>query len=146
MVNKMINNKKGWVRVAEAFLAVLLIAGVVIVVSGNGDQRDEFFEMAYDAQISILREIQLDNSLRSDILYTEGEVEWEDSDFPPEVKNKIEGETPDWLEECVAKICNPGYPCQLEDSQEANVFSEFVIISADLDTYNPRVLKLFCWD
>lgn len=143
----MIKNKKGWIRVAEAFFAVLLVAGIVVVVAGgNNAQRGDLFERAQETQIEILREIQLDDSLRAEIIGTSGEVEWDDEEFPSEVKQKIQDEKPVWLEDCQAKICNPGETCNINEPQEDNVFSESVIISANLTEYNPRVLKLFCWD
>ncbi len=140
----MIRNKKGWIKIVEAFVAVLLLAGVMIVVGGANPQKESLFERAHEIQIEILREIQLNDSLRAEIIGTNGEVRWED--FPSETKQKIQDKKPAWFEDCQAKICDSGESCELDEPQEENVFSESVIISANITEYNPRVLKLFCWD
>ena len=69
-------NKKGWIRIIEAFVAILLVAGVVLVVVGRGNfQREDISQIFHDAEFSILREIQLNDTLRNEILGTSGKLE-----------------------------------------------------------------------
>jgi hypothetical protein len=143
--SKMINkkNNKGWIRIAEAFIAVLIVIGAAIIVVGGGIQIEGISEKVYDIEISILREIQLNNTLRSEILETNGTIEWDD--FPPKTKNKIENRMVNWLE-CVAQICPPESPCLLEGESEKSIYVQSILITSTLDTFNPRQLKLFCWE
>ena len=101
------NNKKGWIKIIEAFLAILLMTTIVLVVVNRGDdeKKDSSLEIR-ETENSILRGIQIDNSFRSAILGTSGEVEWDSGSFPASVKSEIQDKTPSYLE-CVAKICSP---------------------------------------
>jgi len=143
--SKMISkkNKKGWIRIAEAFIAVLLVIGIAIIVVGGGIQIEGTSEKVHDIEISILREIQLNNTLRSEILGTSGIIKWKD--FPLETKNKIQNKMVNWLE-CVAQICLPENPCLLEGESEKSIYAQSVLITSTLDIFNPRQLKLFCWE
>lgn len=143
--SKMISkkNKKGWIRIAEAFIAVLIVIGAAIIVVGGGIQIEGISEKVYDIEISILREIQLNNTLRSEILITSGEIEWDE--FPSKTKNKIQNKMVNWLE-CVAQICLPENPCLLEGESEKSIYAQSVLITSTLDIFNPRQLKLFCWE
>jgi hypothetical protein len=139
-------NKKGWIKIVEAFVAILLVAGVaLIVVESGGLQREDISAGIQDIQLSIIREIQLNDTLRNEIVGTSGEVEWDGFDSnAPLTKSKIESKTPSYLI-CEAKICGSGDSCFYTGEQEKDVFAQPVLISSSLDTFNPRVLKLFCW-
>lgn len=142
----LIGNKKAWIKIVEAFVGILLITIVVLIVVG-GDSSDEevVSSTIYNSQLSILRDIQLDSDLRNEVVGTSGTVEWTDENFPSETKTRITDKTPDYLE-CEAKICDPSTPCLLTEQQEEDVYAESVLISSDLTFFNPRVLKLFCWE
>jgi hypothetical protein len=129
-------DKKGWIRIAEAFVSVLIVVGAAMVVVKGGVQTDDISEKIYDIEVAILREIRLNDSLRDEILLTSGIVEWD---------NKVIDKTPDWLE-CVAKICPPDSECLLIDESEKSVYAHSALITSTLDIFNPRQLKLFCWE
>ena len=139
-------NKKGWIRIVEAFVAILIIAGIVLIVIGRDQsQREDSSSATYTSMVAIIREIQLNNTLRGEILGTSGVIEWEGFDSAaPQTKAKIIEKTPAYLE-CVGKICATNDVCLLANSQVKNIYSEDAIISSTLQTYNPRILKLFCW-
>lgn len=143
--SKMINkkNNKGWIRIVEAFIAILLVVGAAIIVVGWGIQREDIPEKVYDIEIPILREIQLNNTLRNEILLTNGIIEL--NEFPLKTKAKISAKTPGWLE-CVAKICPPENQCLLVGESEKSVYAQSVLITSTPYIFNPRQLKLFCWE
>ncbi|MDP3986622.1 MAG: hypothetical protein Q8P81_00145 [Nanoarchaeota archaeon] len=142
-------NKKGWIKVTEAFISVLLLVAIMLVAVGkNAPQEDRQSEGTYDSQKIILMEVQLNSTLRNELLSTYGTVEWEN--FPQNTKNKIIEKTPPRME-CTAKICTPEGSCLLSDSsipqsaKEENIYTEKIMIASSPTLYNPRVLKLFCW-
>jgi hypothetical protein len=142
----MLKGKRGWVRIVEAFVAVLLIAGVLLIVIDKGYLKRDFSEEVYRQQGEVLREIQLDESLREDILkISETEVNESVSlnDFPINVKNKIQLLTNSSLD-CDAKVCRMDVICALDSYPEKDVYSRSVAITANSDLYAPRQLKLFC--
>src|SRR3989344_493349 len=69
---KIIYDKRGWIRVVEAFVAILLIVGVLLFVINKGYiGKKDISKQVYDAEISVLREIELDDNLREEILKLE---------------------------------------------------------------------------
>jgi len=150
-MSKKVKDKKGWVKIVEAFLAILLVAVIIILIVGRSNVREENYEERIsNAGILILRDIQLDDILRQFIVDTNGEIDWDDDEFPSSVKERIEERKPSWLE-CVAKICDPANECVLSDEKinefelkEENIYTQSVVITSTTSTFNPRQLKLFC--
>ena len=139
-----IKNKKGWIKIVEAFIAILLVAGVLLIVVSQGYiGKKDISSQVYDAEILILREIQLDDVLRNEILDAEPiPVKW--NDFPQNIKNKIISRIPSYLD-CKAKICEMEDACELDEHLEKDIYAQSIAIVAALETYDPRQLKLFCW-
>ena len=137
-------NKRAWIRIIEAFVAILLITGVLLIVINKQyiEKRDVSSEF-YKIEISILREIQLNDSLRKSILDIETlPVDWDN--FPQNVKEKIISKTPHYLN-CEAKICAIDENCMLNKSLEKDVYVNSVMIAANLEVYSPKQVKIFCW-
>ena len=141
-------NKKAWIRLVEAFIAILLIAGILLlVVNEKYIERRGIAPVVYSEEISILRSIQLNDTLRGDILNVGLPTSWIDESFPQTIKDKIIEQTPSNLE-CAAKICDINDICLLEELNEEivnDIYAESVIITANFEKYSPRKLKLFCW-
>jgi hypothetical protein len=143
-------NKRGWIRIVEAFIAVLLIAGVLLFVINRGyiGTRD-ISEQVYEAQLAILREIELNSDYRLQIL-EEGEKLKQEPPveplIPAGVSETIEQRMPDYLE-CVSRICNLEKVCPAPEGVpiERDIYAQAVAISAEGTKYGPVQLKLFCW-
>ena len=144
----MIDDKRGWIRIVEASIAILFITGVVLVVINSNDlEIDETSRKILNEEVSILREIQLNNSLREDVLSAPFlPVESQEIGFPEAVKSKMDSKTPGYLE-CVLKICSLEDRCILTTENTKSVYSESVLITTipESPSYSPRRLKIFCW-
>ena len=143
----MIKNKRGWIRIVEVFVAILLITGsLVLFINKNNIDEDELKLQIHDKMVPVLREIQTNNTMRDVILDSSLPVEW--NEFESQgivlVKNKIIEKTPKGFE-CSAKVCSLSESCNFIISEEKDIYAETAFISADLDTYSPRQLKIFCW-
>ena len=140
-------NKKGWIRVFEAITAIFLIAIVVLIILANSTvKEDNFFKEIYNAEIFILRDIQLNNTLRTEIINVATlPTEWDSVSFPSLTKARIINKTPSYIN-CSAKICDTGDTCLLAGAEDKSIYAENVIITATNTEYNPRQLKLFCWE
>jgi hypothetical protein len=141
------NNKRGWIEILEAFISVMLIVGILLVVISRGNiVGEDLSTKIYNTEISILREIQTNDTLRNEISSLDNSsipLEW--VNFPAGVKAKIIQRTPTYLT-CVAKICQLDSTCNLLQKPYKSVYSQSVIISATLQygvVY--RELNLFCW-
>ena len=140
----MLKNKSGFIRIIESFAMILLITGILLAILNKGYiLKSDNSEKIYEREQVILREIQLNNSLRNEILEPENlPVEWEN--FLPNVKNKITSEAPINFE-CEAKICGLNEICGLNKEIEKEIYVQKTIITANLKKYSPRKLKIFCW-
>lgn len=139
-------NHKGWIRIVEAFSTILVITGILLIVLNKNVPLNKTAEQVYDIEYSILREIQLNNGLRTDILGLTLPTEW--TNIPTNVKDKIISRIPANLE-CKAKVCAANDVCVLDSSDYPSlkdIYIKSAFISADLNSYLPRQLKLFCWE
>jgi hypothetical protein len=140
-------NRSGWIEIVEAFVSILLIAGVILIIVNNNGNDEDFSYQVYQVQISILREIQTNDTLRTEIASASEPlpISWEESRFPTNLKNKIIERTPSYLE-CVGKICTTTEVCSLGEVKEKDIYSQFVTITATIEAGEVyRRLNLFCW-
>jgi hypothetical protein len=143
-----IKNKRGWVKVLEVFVSILLVTGIVILLLNKTYFRDDLSEEVNNMEISILRDIQLNESLRGDILSVSNlPVNWSDFDSIglTGVKNKIIENKLGSID-CEAKLCSLYDACRIEEDLVKDIYVESLVISSDLESYSPRQLKLFCWE
>ena len=148
--NNMIKyNKRGWIRLVEVFIAILLLTGVLFVVTsgGNSSKKNTLYIEVSEKELAILRDIELNDTLRAEVLSVNSgdlPIEWDNFDSELEnVKERIIYLTPSNLE-CVAKICLINEECIMNDLSDGDVYAKSVIISANSTVYSPRELKLFC--
>lgn len=138
-------SKRGWIRIVEAFSALILIIIVLLIFMNKGIVKKDYSNEIYEIQIKIEREIQTNENLRNLIVNIEPKnlpLNWEN--FPDEVKQKIIQETPSELI-CEASICEMDKICVLENYPKKEVYVENVAITANQIKYSPKQLKLFCW-
>lgn len=144
-MKKIKKSKKGWIEIVEVFVTIFLLTGVLFVVLENSNPKEKIITpIIYEQEISILREIELNNTLRTEILSATLPLQWSKFDTDvPNVKGKITSTTPSNLE-CIAQICELNDLCTSDDFPHVSVYVKSLVISADLNTYSPRQLKLFC--
>jgi hypothetical protein len=148
VMKKIKNSKKGWIEIVEVFITIFLLTGVIFVVLKNSSSSENLLTpIIYKEEISILKEIEVNDTLRTEILnvlYTNLPLEWENFNSSiPRVYDKIISMTPSNLE-CVSKLCTLEDICTSEDLPHVSVYVKSLVLSADLNTYSPRQLKLFC--
>ncbi len=141
-------SRKAWIKIFEAVIAILLITSVLLIVIDQSivQQNEDSLEI-YKEEISILREVQLDNSLRADILGVESfPVKWGDFNSAglTYVKEEIISNIPDYLD-CNAMVCEMTDNCILDEDSGKSIYAQSIVISSNLTKYSLRQLKLFCW-
>jgi len=132
-------NKKAWLRIVEAFIAILLIAGVLSFIFINKVQKPGREEAIKQTQRIILDEIENDNSLRRAVLSADNDT----------IKVVISKRLPNYLDFTIRNceldgVC--GLPNLAETYTKNEIFADEVIISANLTQFTPRKLKLFIWE
>lgn len=125
-------NKKGWLRIVEAFIAIILITGVMLsiysvrkVSSGN-----EIVKI----QDAILNEISQSENLRNDVI----------NSHISSLNAFVEERIPSILEFSI-KICEVDDVCNLDEYRKDTYVRERVI-SSTLEEYSPKKIKLFVWE
>ncbi len=131
----------------EAFIAILLIAGfLTLIISDYDNGEKDISAKVYSTENAILREVQLNSTYRTYILgIGETSIELEDGNFNANLRNHISSRVPMYLE-CTSKICDFGTDpvCDI-DSLDENIYVRSIMIAADSTTYDPKLLKIFCW-
>ena len=144
----MMNNKRGWIKVLEAFIAVLIIGGVILltVSQNDGNQNAGISSGVYEDQKAMLNALQFNDTLRASVLgINEASlpIEIGNSGFPADVEAKLEEKNPGYLS-CRAKICLLEQECLIENTASSDVYVSQATIFANLQTYSPRKFVLSC--
>jgi hypothetical protein len=135
----MMKNKKGWLKIVEAFVSILLIMIVALIVIGRSQaQEQNIDEKIYDIQTDILREIIMNNK---DLI-----IEYDD----PAINEIVDARTPNYLN-CETKTCAiedsnceiDGLDSVLEENK--NVYVQVIpLISTNLEDDEVK-LMIGCW-
>lgn len=140
-------NKKAWIKIAEAFIAILMIVSALsIILISDLVRKDDGSDQIHEQEFYILQKIQFNSSLRSEILdISTLPIESTSPSFPFNftlILNSTELRNLN----CSLKVCIIGDSC-VADNLPSNkeVYARSIIINSDLDTYDPRELSIFCW-
>ena len=135
----MVMNKKGFLRILESVIAILIITGVMLAINLNKPEvsDDSYY---YEIISSSLKEISKTSNLRSQIIQQGKNSEGLLNDF---IKEKIkDGPLEFNIRVCeVEEICSINYP----ENSQGDVYSEQVIISSDLVNFDPKKVKMLLW-
>jgi len=141
-------NKKGWIKIIEAFIALLLITSALLIVVQKGyTGKKDISEKVYEAQLAVLREIQLDTSLREKILDNSLVLPYEVTSISlSEIYTLVNSQMPDYLD-CTIAICELDSVCgaPLATPLDKDIYAQAVAIATTPTNSNLRQLKLFCW-
>jgi len=138
------SNKRGWIRIVEAMVTILLIAGFLILIIDNPENgKKDISTKVYVTENAILREVQANSTYRTYILGIDASIEL--GAFRTDLEDHITSRIPEYLS-CTSKICDFGTDptCNI-DSLEEEIYVRSVMIAADSTDYDPKLLKIFCW-
>ncbi len=138
--------KKAWISVLESFIAVTLIMLIVtIIIEQNILEEKNSSEDIFLKETGILRGIEFNDTMRSEILAASLPIYLNSSSFPASVKAEIGSKKPAYLN-CTAKICGISSVCTIDENIDEEIYAQSVFISANATDYSPRELKIFCWE
>jgi len=141
----MMRGKGGFIRILEAFIAIIIIAGAMAFIYVNQVQRPNQEEAINELIRLTLEKISNDPTLRGAVLnghffYGSGAS-----------RNLVENEIEKFIREdndleFSFKICELNEICDLEERVSKEVFSQEITVSSTLDLYSPKVLRIFVWE
>jgi hypothetical protein len=138
-------NKRGWLRILEATIAIMMVTGVLLVMYSRQAERVDISDYVYSFQRQVLMDITSRQDLRAKALSNSIADLRDLNEF-------ADGKIPDIFNQSI-RICDLGLVCKLDDETSIRlfraskeVFVEEVVISADFDDYAPKKVKLFLWE
>jgi hypothetical protein len=131
-------NKKGWLKILEAFIAVMLVLGVLLVLISKSNTPLNDSSEILNLQKNILNSVEKDPALVSQVLVnnTSG------------VSSYVNKTKPGWLNYSV-QICDSFAACPLNVSSDIiinhEIYASNILIISNSTFYDERQLKLFFW-
>lgn len=136
MVKK--EDKRGWLRIVEASLAVMMVLSSLLIINNNIRQKQE---IALDESFySLLQKIAENSTLRGGILsynYSNPSNAAGNYQIINNINQFIAGEIKDKEINYSISICSPNEPCNLETNISGEVYSVERIITTNLT--NPEI-------
>ena len=131
----MFANKRGWVRVTEAVVAILIMASVLIVLYTSDVPNISYADYVYELQVRILTELANRDDLRNATLYS-------NENYLRTYFNESIPENFDFN----FSICNLNEnSCGVSPDVNIEVFVEDKIVSSNLVKYNPKLVRFYVW-
>jgi len=134
-------NKKGWVKIIEAFVAILILLGFLMVIISQHRYSNEEKIFMKKNNAEILKGIETNSTLRNAILSESLPSNSSQPSFPENVKEYLLAKTLPG-EICSLYICELGETCLMQDVGKETYSNEVLLFAGS--TYSPRKLKLFC--
>ncbi len=131
----MIKGKGGFLRILEAFISVMIIAGVLVFIYVNNVQKPSEQEAISQLERIILEEITSNSTLRNAVL----------NEDLTTISNAINKFVPEEYK-LEFKICEINEICKLDETIEKEIISKEITVSSTLTEYNPKVIRLFMWE
>lgn len=131
--------KRGIIRIIEASIAILIIAGVILLLMNNAQKSEEPDLSKFI--FPILDEISRDSALRDKIVDRTAQSKQLVDDM---VKDRLKNLNVD----SSIRICEVDELCNLEEypATSNNIYSSERIISSTLYSFNPVKIKIFLWN
>ena len=142
----MINEKKGYLRIVEAFIAIILIASVLIFLYVNNVQKPNYEESIYKLERAILEEISSNSSLRDAVLNGDYKLTNQGAENNRTLINNAINKYINNEFNFAFKICDLNEVCGAESFVNKEVFSNQISVSSNLDIYDPKIIRLFIWE
>ncbi len=137
MKRRYLENKRAWLKIVEAFTAILLIMSVLLVIQNKNSNELEREREKLNAENlhSVVDLITQSSQLRAIVLGGNETTLYE----------AIANYTPRNMNYTV-RICNLGEVCSSLVYIPYETYSEDATVSANLTVYNPKLAKIFFWE
>ncbi len=138
-----IENKKAWLRIIEAFIAIMMILGVIMVLISRQSSQSSRENEITSLQGQILDYISRNDTLRAEVLSGNTAL--------PKITSFVNRTIPPWIEYRILS-CLPNDICNIPlyaQNITQEVYTNEILIVANLTYYQPesaRKLKLFFWE
>jgi hypothetical protein len=143
-LNRIKNENRAWLRIIEAFLAVLIVMSAVVIILVNKESKSYLDERVYEKQEYILDLIEKNETMRIEIIDTgindpEGQT---NNYFNGSIRALLPGSL-----EYNTRICGLGDICipSHVPTSGKDVFYSEKIITSSINNYAPKKVVLATW-
>ncbi len=128
--------KRGWTRLVEAIIAILIIASALIVLMQNPEKKKQEGEYILEIEKSILNELAANLDMRQKVAERNETA----------VKDFIRERIPLFLN-FTARICNLTDPCSINVKipQDREIYVSDVMVSGTFKNMSWSKVKIFAW-
>lgn len=130
-------NKKGWMRILEAFIAVLIILTSIVVLYNNQGEKVDISQQVYDKQTRIIKMMINNDTLREWII-NEDEEAIEDY-----VLKLVPSNWNYTISICELNDICPGKGIPYDSHKE--IYTNEALVTSTVETYSPKKLRFFVW-
>lgn len=141
-------NKKGWIKIFEAAISIMLVLGFMILLYGQSIEKPRKAENLLRWEGQILDELKNIPELRQKII-EKNEFGFDDKGYCKSegdiygfISERLENSFPGFYFEC--RVCEVDEVCGMREYRE-EVFSEERIISSTLIQFSPKKIRIFVW-
>ena len=144
-------NKRGFIKTLEAVLAVIIV--FIFIFTVRQTSGDNVVNSMRDIQEGLLIGISQDDLFRNCIITSQDFVFSGEGGNNPCLNKDLKVYVGDSLpsrfkdryivQSCDADNCN--LPPEVTSSGERNLYTSAVVISSDLETYNPKIFRIWMW-
>jgi len=129
-------NKKAWLRIVEAFIAVLIVTSLLLIIVARKPKENKA-ETIHEMQRVILEQISSNESLREYVL----------NENKNELENFIKNIAPPYWNFSI-RICEIESICGILSAppEGKEIYVDEILISSTLHTLEPKKLKFFVWE
>ena len=144
VMNKIIKNKKGFLRIVEASIAIVLIIGVLFTfyIKDRVQEEPDLSERARD----ILEEISRNATLRGEILNYDTQAEDPPDPIPDNVNASVIMRIPENYLTYEVKICEIDDVCGKSEYFAGNVYTGERIIISNITNIYTKKINIFIWN
>lgn len=132
-------NKKAWLRIVEATIAVLIIASVIFIMIVRAPR--EGGKNVNEMQRFVLEQVSKNDTLRTEVL---NEYVGESSETFRYINSTL---PPNWGFQ--VRVCEVEEVCGMQsfpaEAARKDIYGDEIFISSNLTKYSPKKLKLFVW-
>ncbi len=137
-------NKKGWIKIVEAFMAIVLLLGFLLIMIAQVNKSSVDTSLTEKNNVKILNGIETNQTLRNSVLSSSVPA-YSNETFPTDLETYLGNNTLSG-QYCFLYICGAESECNFKENVNTDVYSSEILITSNLTLYSPRKLKVFCYD
>ena len=137
-------NKRGWIKIVEAFVAILLLVSILVIFITSKSTHSNEDKIFYEKERLILTQIQINETLRNLVISSNPPINSTEINFPQEVFNVTLNHFPQTVD-CLMKICSSNSTCNLDIDSKNQIYVQERIIVGNSSTYSPKTISLGCY-